>query len=102
MLIGAPRHTSLMQSRADAVEQTDSARRDYGGGCATRRGTGRGMKPNQGWASCAQIGKPITSSAAIVASYKGDGGQGRVGVGSIGASRVSGVVKPQRTIHRYA
>jgi hypothetical protein len=76
-----------MQSRADAVGQTDSARRNYGGGCATSRGIKRGMKANQGWASCAQIGKPITSSAAIVASSRGDGGQGRVGVDSTGASR---------------
>src|SRR6266851_989437 len=59
----------------------------YGGGCATRRGIRRGMKLNQGWASCTQIGKPITSTAAIVASSRGDGGQGRVGVDSTGASR---------------
>jgi hypothetical protein len=76
-----------MQSIADAVGQTDSARQDYGGGCATRSGIERGMKPNLGWASCAPIGKPITSSAAIVASLRGDGGQGRVGVDSTGASR---------------
>jgi hypothetical protein len=77
----------LGASRADAVGQTDSVGRNYGGGCATRRGIRRGMKPNQGWASCTQIGKPITSSAAIVASLRGDGGQGRVGVDSTGASR---------------
>src|SRR5262249_32982033 len=61
--------------------------RHYGGGCATRRGMRRGMKLAQGWAGCAQIGKPITSSAAIVASSRSDGGQGRVGVDSTGASR---------------
>jgi hypothetical protein len=48
------------------------------------------MKPDQGWASCTQIRKPITSSAAIVASSRGDGGQGRVGVDSTGASRYKG------------
>ena len=59
-----------MQLGADAVGQTDSVDRSYGGGCATRRGIRRGMKPNQGRASCAQIGKPITSIAAIVASLE--------------------------------
>jgi hypothetical protein len=68
-------------------EETNSVGRNYGGGCATRSGIERGMKSNLGWASCAPIGKPITSSAAIVASSRGDGGQGRVGVDSTGASR---------------
>jgi hypothetical protein len=72
---------------SDVGGQTHSARADYGGGCATRRGIERGMKSNLGWASCAPIGKPITSSAAIIASSRGDGGQGRVGVDSTDASR---------------
>src|SRR6266404_5458742 len=65
----------------DAVEsrcggQTDPVGRNYGGGCATRRGMERAMETKRRWAGCTQGANPILSIAAIVASSRGDGGQG--------------------------
>src|SRR5260370_5633528 len=82
-----------MQSRADAVGQTDSVGRDYGGGCATRRGMERAMETKRRWAVCTQRANPILSIPAIVASNPGDFGQGRVSVTSTGASRSDSIEK---------
>src|SRR5260370_12086633 len=82
-----------MQSRADAVGQTDSVGRDYGGGCATRRGMERAMETKRRWAVCTQGANPLLSIPAIVASNPGDFGQGRVSVTSTGASRSDSIEK---------
>lgn len=63
-----------MESSADPDGHTESVGQSYGGGCATGRGTGRAMKMKRRRAACAQMGNPLLSSAAIVASNPGDSG----------------------------
>jgi hypothetical protein len=67
-------HTSPMESSTDPDGHMDSAVRNYGGGCATRRGMVRAMETKQRWASCTQGANPILSIPAIVASNPGDFG----------------------------
>src|SRR5467141_1061144 len=57
----------------DAVESrrawtNGSVGRNYGGGCATRRGTERSMETNKGLAGCAPKGNPLPFVTAIAAS----------------------------------
>ena len=77
-----------MQSRADVRGQTDSVGQDYGGGCATRRGTERATETKQRWVGCTHGENPILSIAAIVASNSGDLVRGVFSVDSTGASRL--------------
>src|SRR6266853_4631772 len=46
----------------------------HGGGCATRRGTGRATEMKRRSAGCTQKGNPLPFVAAIVASNSGDFG----------------------------
>ena len=65
-------HLSPTESKADSVVATQEARRDSGGGCATRCGIARAMETKRGSAGCAQCANPIISISAIVASNPGD------------------------------
>src|SRR5438309_8639499 len=72
--LGASRHTSATQSRADAVGQRIQFGQSYGGGCATRKGMERAMETKRRWAGCAKKGNPLPFVTAIVASNPGDSG----------------------------
>jgi len=65
-------HTSPLESGADSHGSKNSIGQDYGGGCATRKGMGRGMEMKQRWMGCTQTGNPLPFVTAIVASNSGD------------------------------
>jgi len=71
----ARRDTRLLaESVADSNGERDSVKQNYGGGCATGRGSGYGRETKRRWAGCTQEGNPLPFVTAIVASNPGDSG----------------------------